>query len=118
MEISFRKIGKSPQSFELQNDLLTFKGTIRYDASNLLLLNAKIEGQIILDCDICASEYAQELDEDVEFFISDGVYDGESLDVVEITNSIVNLNEILNSEIELIKSDYHTCPNCQSNADN
>ncbi|MEA1916354.1 MAG: hypothetical protein U9N42_02370 [Campylobacterota bacterium] len=113
MEIAFRKIGKSPQNFELKSDLLTFKGTIRYDCANLLLLNARIEGQISLNCDICAQDYTAQIDENIELFISDGIYDGDNMDVIEAQNSIVNLDEIFNSEVELYKNDYHTCNSCK-----
>jgi uncharacterized metal-binding protein YceD (DUF177 family) len=112
MQIPFRKIGKVAQKFELKSDLLTFKGTLRYDSSSLLELHAQLEGEILLQCDICAEEFTEHIDEELEFFISDGAYSGEELDVVEATDSIVDLDEILNSEIELIKNDYHRCSSC------
>ncbi|MEO1938885.1 MAG: hypothetical protein ABGW85_09675 [Sulfurimonas sp.] len=57
------------------------------------------------------------MDEEVEFFISDGIYEDDSsieLDVVESFDGIADVEELLNSEIELIKSDYQSCDNCKS----
>ena len=55
------------------------------------------------------------VDEKVEFFISDGLYKEDNnmdIDVVESFNEIADLDELLISEIELIKSDYHCCEEC------
>ncbi len=49
-------------------------------------------------------------------FISDGIYedtDNIEIDVIESLDSVADLDEILESEIELIKSDYHNCDNCK-----
>ena len=57
------------------------------------------------------------VNEEIEFFISDGIYEDENsieLDVVESFDGIADIDELLNSEIELIKSDYHSCKECES----
>ena len=116
MKVTLRKVGKIPLDFELKSDEITFKGYLQYDSGKLILLKATLSGKIDTDCDICAEEFKLDVDEDIEFFISDGVYEKQEeslLDVVESLNSTADLEELMNSEIELIKSDYNSCPKCK-----
>ncbi len=117
MKIELRKISKTPLDFDVKSDKIAFKGFLQYDSNRLILLRASLVGSLDMVCDICGSDFVLELDEGVEFFISDGIYKSnqdEFLDVVEIFNSFVDLDEILNSELESIKSDYHICQNCKN----
>ena len=117
MKISLRKIGKSASDFELKSDDIIFKGNLQYHSGNLILLKATLNGQLSVDCNLCAKEFKTRVDEELEFFISDGIYkdeDNSIIDVVETFNGEADLDEILNSEIELIKSDYFTCQECKS----
>jgi uncharacterized metal-binding protein YceD (DUF177 family) len=116
MQITLRKVGKIPLDFEVKSDEMTFKGYLQYDANKLILLKAKLSGKITTDCNVCAQEFKLDVDETVEFFISDGVYERHEdslLDVVESLDSTVNMQELMNSEIELIKSDYNSCQKCK-----
>jgi len=120
LKVSLKKVSKTPLDFEVKSNEITFKGYLQYDADKLILLKAELSGKIDADCDICANEFKLDVDEDVEFFISDGIYqksEDSLLDVVEALDSIADLEELMNSEIELIKSDYISCPNCK-NSDN
>jgi len=119
MKIVLRKVSNTPLDFEIKSDKITFKGCLQYHANKLILLKAELSGKIDVSCDICADEFALEVDEDLEFFISDGLYEKHEkllLDVVESLNSIIDLEELMNSEIELIKSDYHSCESCKKNS--
>ena len=118
MKVSLKKVSKTPLDFEVKSNEITFKGYLQYDADKLILLKAELSGKIDADCDICANEFKLDVDEDVEFFISDGIYEKSEeslLDVVEALDSIADLEELMNSEIELIKSDYISCPDCKKN---
>lgn len=115
MKILLRKVSSTPLDFEVKSGKMTFKGYLQYDADKLILLKAKLSGKIDLNCDICADEFMLDVDEDLEFFISDGIYEKDDdllLDVVEALDSSIDLEELMNSEIELIKSDYHSCESC------
>ncbi len=119
MKISLRKVSSTPLDFEVKSDKMTFKGYLQYDADKLILLKAKLSGKIDVNCDICADEFMLDVDEDLEFFVSDGIYEKHEellLDVVESFDSTVDLEELMNSEIELIKSDYHSCESCKKNS--
>ena len=115
MKIKLIKVSKTPSEFEIKSDKITFKGLLQYDNAKLYSLKASIKGKLPVICDICADEYEMDVDEDVEFFISDGLYESSNeslIDVVEAMDGEADLDEILASELELIKSDYNTCPEC------
>ncbi|MCD6191044.1 MAG: hypothetical protein J7K14_05830 [Sulfurimonas sp.] len=116
MKVTLRKVTKTPLDFVVKSDEITFKGYLEYHGGKLILLKATLMGSLEKSCDICAEEFIMPVNEEVEFFISDGVYEDESsieLDVVESFDGIADIDELLNSEIELIKSDYHSCDECK-----
>lgn len=115
MKIAFRKLGSQPLQFEANSDNAHFSGDLILKKSNLAQLNGTITGSISIPCDICAEEVEKSLNEEITFYLSDGIFDNndEELDVVEIDKSIIDVEELLKSEIELIKSDYFCCKNCE-----
>ena len=115
MKIKLIKVGKTPLDFDIKSNEITFKGFLQYHADKLILLEVKLTGLIDVECSQCAERFKLNIDEDIKFFISDGLYKGNNseLDVIESFDSIADLDELLNSEIELIKSDYIRCENCQ-----
>ena len=116
MKITLRKVGKTPLDFDVKSKEITFKGYLEYHSGKLILLKANLSGLTDAQCNLCASEFKLPLDEDVEFFISDGIYEDDNsieMDVIESFNSIIDLDELLISEVELIKSDYHNCEECK-----
>lgn len=115
MKIKLIKVGKTPLDFEEKFDKITFKGYLQYDTNKLILLKASLSGKITTDCDICADEFDLDVDEEIEFYLHSGIYKSDNeelLEVVECLDDTADLQDILNSEIELIKSDYNTCKNC------
>ncbi len=116
MKIQLRKVTKTPLDFEVKSDEITFKGYLEYHGGKLILLKANLNGLLTRECDTCAEKFKMPLDEKIEFFISDGIYEDEDnieLDVVESFNGIADIEELLASEVELIKSDYCSCENCK-----
>lgn len=116
MKYTLRKVTSTPIDFELKSGEITFKGYLEYHSGKLILLKADLQGSLPKSCDICAEEFNLLVDENVEFFISDGLYEGDTnieLDVVESFDGGIDMEELLDSELELIKSDYHACENCQ-----
>ena len=115
MKITLRKVTRTPLDFDVKSDEMTFKGYLEYHFGKLILLKAILSGFITKPCDTCAEEFNLSVNEEVEFFISDGIYEDDSrieLDVVESFDGNADIEELLNSEIELIKSDYHSCNEC------
>jgi len=114
MNIPFRRITKTPTAFERSAEGVTLKGNVVFKERNLALLQAELSGEIVLTCDICAEDFATMLNEKIELLVSDGIYKGfdETYDVVEIED-VLDLDALIHSEIELIRSDYHSCENCK-----
>jgi uncharacterized metal-binding protein YceD (DUF177 family) len=116
VKVILRRVNKTPLDFDVKSNEITFKGYLQYHAGKLILLKANFKGFIMKPCDICAEEFKLSLDEDVKFYISDGVYEDEDnieLDVVESLDGSVEIEELLSSEVELIRSDYHSCDECK-----
>jgi uncharacterized metal-binding protein YceD (DUF177 family) len=114
MNIPFRRISKTPQEVEITSEGVTLKGTLALKSRDLVIMKAHLSGKLQLPCDICAEHFDTVLDEELELLLSDGVFEGsdDDYDVVEMEGSI-DMEELLHSEIELIKSDYHSCDNCK-----
>ena len=117
MNIVLRKVTNNPLDFEVKSNEINFKGYVEYHKGKLILLNANISGPLATQCDICGDEFIMKLDENIKFFISDGQFEDDGsceLDVVESFDGSVAVEELLDSEIQLIKSDYHKCDSCKS----
>ena len=115
MNIPFRRITKTPTEFNTNAEGVTLKGDVVFKERNLALLQAELSGEIMLTCDICAEDFATMLNEKIELLVSDGVYKGfnETYDVIEIEEKL-DFDELIHSEIELIRNDYHSCDNCKN----
>ena len=116
MKVTLRKVGKIPLDFDIESNKIIFKGYLQYHSGKLILLKANLSGLIDVECSKCGQDFTLPTDEKIEFFISDGMYEDTEhieIDVVESLDSIADLQELLESEIELIKSDYHNCNNCK-----
>lgn len=115
MQIPFRRLGSQPLPFELKRDNALFSGDLILKKGNLAQLNGTITGSISIPCDICAEIIEKPLNEEISFYLSDGIFEGndEELDIVEIEKSMIDMDELFRSEIELIKSDYFCCAKCE-----
>lgn len=116
MKIGFVKVGIQPVPFEISKEDLIFSGTLVKFSRSLIELEAKITGELYLPCDICAEDIKNPINESVKFHISDGICedDDSEYDIIEIENSIIDIEEILDSEIELFKSSYYCCETCKN----
>ena len=116
MKIGFNKVGSSAIPFEISKESLIFSGTLESFSRSLIELEAKITGEVSLPCDICAEEIIRSLNESVTFRLCDGIYEGDDheFEIVEVENSMIDLEEILDSEIELFKSSYFCCKECKN----
>ena len=122
MTITCRKIGKTPLDFSfeaLEEDDRGAKieGFLVYKGNALISLDAKLSGEMSQTCDVCCESFQTPLDEKLELLISDGAYISESHeleDIIEVQNGVITIDEILHSELELIRSDYFVCENCKT----
>ncbi len=112
MKIEFRKISAVESPFEMKNDLFSSKGTFKKLSSNLVEINFTLNADLSLICDRCGEEYLSHTDETMNLKVSDGSFEGESLDVIECHDHFVDFDSVISGEIEAIKSDYHYCEKC------
>ena len=113
MQIEFKKITKTPKEFELTVDNIKFFGELKksLNNSNLVEINSTLSGTLNCLCDRCASEFNLKLNEKLDLKVYNGIYKGDE-EVFEVED-VIEFEEILISEIELIKNDYHICNECK-----
>jgi hypothetical protein len=112
MRIEFRKVGKDANFFELKDEKLTFSGSFRRVSNSIVRLDYKLNGELLHSCDACAEDFWLKICEESSLEVSNGRYDGDDIDVVETFDGFINFDEIFQSEVESIKSDYHYCRDC------
>lgn len=119
MKIEFRKIPLHVSDFELFYNSVKFSGTFSKISPKLANVEGNLEGLCEVDCCKCGQPFNVNLDEEVNFLVSDGVYskenDDEELIVVEASNHTLDFDELLHSEIESLRSEYYVCDSCQEN---
>ncbi len=114
MKIEFRKIPYTKSDFKIVDDLLICDGTFFKESNRLVHVDIVMSGHIKVDCDICGDVFDLDIDEKQEFKVSDGLSEEEDLDIIECQDHIVDFDEIVQSEISSIKSDYHYCSKCNT----
>lgn len=113
MKIEFRKVPYSESEFEKSNNGLKCKGIFKKSSNIVIVLKLGIEGFNSINCDICGKLFDMRVDEKISLKIYDGVSDSEDLDIIECQDHIIDFDEIIDSEIACIKSDYYYCEKCK-----
>ena len=118
MKIEFRKLPMERTEFEIISNSVKFLGNFSKISANLAEIDTVLLGDCDVDCCKCGDTININLNENVNFLISDGIYTKNSRDdeeriVIELENHIVDFDEILHSEIESLKSEYYICNTCQ-----
>eukprot|EP01155_Anaeramoeba_flamelloides_P017721 Anaeramoba_flamelloidesa568114_162.p5 GENE.a568114_162~~a568114_162.p5 ORF type:complete len:125 (-),score=8.25 a568114_162:3023-3397(-) len=121
MVIEFRKVAQTPKNFENQLDSVKIEGSFCRISPYLIEINSKLSGSVKVECSRCGETFDTKIDEEMEFLISDGIYketeaNEKNLDkvIVEVDNHLIDFNEIIKSELESFKLDYHICDNCKT----
>ena len=117
MKIEFRKLPIEPTKFEISSNSVKFLGAFSKIATKLAKVDTTLLGSCGVDCYRCGATFNIELNEKMKFLISDGIYTPDSRDddeaiVIETTDHIVDFDQLLNSEIESLNSEYHLCNTC------
>jgi len=120
MKIEFRKIPLQGSEFDISSDSVKFSGIFSKISSTIAKVDATITGKMTVDCCRCGDEMLISLEEKSEFLVSDGLYkqdqDSENeLIVVEVENHTVDFDELLQGEMESVRSDFHICEKCENN---
>jgi len=114
MKIEFRKIPYTESEFETVKDSLICKGIFFKESNRVISLKIDISGSTKHHCDICGDSFDLIVDEKITLKVSDGISEDEDLDIIECQDHFVDFDEIVSSEINSIKSDYHYCNKCKN----
>jgi len=119
VKIEFRKIPLDESEFEISSNSVKFLGTFSKISSKLAKINSKLVGKCDVDCCKCGTTFTIPVNTEVKFLVSDGIcsseQDEEEFVIIEVEEHLLDFDEILHSEIESLKSEYHICDTCKNN---
>ena len=120
MKIEFRKAPQTSKELEIDYNSVKIEGTFCKISQSLVKIDAVLKGSTDIDCCRCGIAEVIEVDEELHLLLSDGVYKKDESEylVIEVENGLIDFNEIIESELNSIKSDYHICNNCLQLGDN
>lgn len=124
MNIPFRTITAQSKEivYQLKGDgfNVSLQGDMTKKSPHIVELDIHIKGSVEIQCDTCAESYDEEIDDKVTLLITDTQYkngasdnDEKNYDIIEALDGIIDIDEIVNSEINIFKYDYHKCINCK-----
>jgi len=114
MKIDLRKIPNTEKEFENNFNSVRIQGIFCKVTPRLVKIDSKIIGNVEITCSRCGEEYEKKLDEKLIFFESDGIYEGkEDILVLESEDGFIDFDEICQSEIASLLSEYHLCKECE-----
>lgn len=116
MKIGFAKVRYLDIPFEIKDERFHFLGTISSAKKNLVKIVSTLELNVTVQCDRCGVEIEKKNKEEFNCLVSDGVFEGFDTknDVIESFDGFIDLDEIAESEIHSIQSDYNYCQTCQN----
>lgn len=115
MKIAFAKIGSEPLNISHEYEGISFNGTLKRKNAEQVLATGELNGVLRHFCDSCGQALEIDVNESLELCLNDGATSAQELDIVEFYDGFIDLDELINSEIESIKSDYFYCKNCKTN---
>jgi len=115
MKIAFSKTGRSPGDFRYAEEALSISGTLQRVEAHRVELQGKIEGELRLECDRCGETFEERIDLPLELHLSDRPLPiGTDLDTVEFLDGMIDIPQLMESEIASYRSSYHYCPKCEA----
>lgn len=115
MKIEFKKIPQEKKEFNTSLNSVKIEGTFCRISPSLVKIEANLIGNIEIDCSRCGALDTLAINEELKLLLSDGVFKGDEGDflAIEIENSLIDFDEIIQSEVNSVKSDYILCTNCK-----
>ena len=120
MKIEFRKVPQTTKELVVDYNSVKIEGTFCKISQSLVKVDAVLLGNTDIDCCRCGISEIIEVDEELHLLLSDGVYNKDESEylVIEVENNLIDFDEIIESELNSIKSDYHICNDCLQLGDN
>jgi len=115
MKIQFDKVGGTAKPFTHALEGLTLEGTLKKSGIHRVALVSRLHGAVSLICDRCGESYQKQIEMPLSLTLSDEMCKNkEDLDIIEFLDGMIDITYILESEINLQKSTYHYCPECDN----
>ena len=119
MKIEFSKLPRNKNNFEINSDSVKFLGNFCRISGTIARIDSQIVGNYNVECCKCGNSITKNIDENIIYTLSDiplsSKDERENEIIIEVNNHIVDFDEILNGELESIKSDYYICNDCNTN---
>lgn len=114
MKIEFRKAPNTAKDINISFASVDLKGTFCKISAVLVKVEAKLSGEVELQCCRCAETTNSCVNEELDFIISDGIYKGRETDelIIEVENNTIDFDQIVQSEVASIQSEYYICEQC------
>lgn len=114
MKIEFRKVPQTTKELEFNYNSVRIEGTFCKISKSLTKIEANMSGTTDIDCCRCGQTDVITLDEELKLLISDGIFKGKESDdlVIEVENGVIDFDDIVEGELQSIKSEYYLCENC------
>ncbi|BDR27842.1 DUF177 domain-containing protein [Helicobacter suis] len=115
MRLKMQKIGYSSSPIAYEHEGIRLEGGVKRISSNLFLLEGHLQGRIQVECARSAKPFFKEILQDLKVFICDGIFDPkegneagiDALDVIESFDGMIDIADVLYSEVQSIQADYH-----------
>ncbi len=116
MKLAFKKVGYNQKEVTIPKESLTLDGKISLEKKGLVKFQGSLIGKVEVECRRCGEKFTIPVDEKLFLKMSDGLFRGfdEEADVIEFYDNHIDFDEIIDSESESIKLDYHICEKCKS----
>ncbi|MGE4381811.1 MAG: hypothetical protein AB7D41_01280 [Arcobacter sp.] len=116
MKIEFKKVPQIRKELLTEFNSVKIEGTFCRISPSLVKIDAVLKGNTEINCCRCGITEVIEVDEELRLLLSDGIYKGneEEYLVIEVEDSLIDFDEIIESELNSIKSDYYICEECSS----
>lgn len=120
MKIEFKKVPQIRKELLTEFNSVKIEGTFCRISPSLVKIDAVLKGNTEINCCRCGITEVIEVDEELRLLLSDGIYKGneEEYLVIEVEDSLIDFDEIIESELNSIKSDYYICEKCSQYGDN
>lgn len=115
MKIAFAKISSEALDISHECEGISFTGSLKRKNAEQVLAKGELNGVLSHFCDSCGKPLEIGINESLELILNDGATSAQELDIVEFYDGFIDLDELINSEIESIKSDYFYCKECKTN---
>lgn len=118
MKIVFDKVGSTEKPVEIEENGIFLKGTLQKSGYHQVTLDARLSGNLALECDRCGKSYIYDMGSKLKLRLSDMVSeDKDDLDIIEFLDGEIDISYILQSEITSVQSGYHYCQHCDNDED-